>query len=29
MMGEDGMWSGYMINYNLGNDLHLHPVRRP
>lgn len=25
MMGEDGMWSGYMINYNLGNDLHRTP----
>ena len=22
MMGEDGMWSKFMINYNLGNDLH-------
>lgn len=25
MMGEDGMWSGYMINYNIGNDLHRTP----
>lgn len=25
MMGEDGMWSNYMINYNLGNDLHRTP----
>lgn len=25
MMGEDGMWSKFMINYNLGNDLHRTP----
>lgn len=25
MMGEDGMWSNFMINYNLGNDLHRTP----
>lgn len=25
MMGEDGLWSGHMINYNLGNDLHRTP----
>ena len=25
MMGEDGMWSKFMINYNVGNDLHRTP----
>ena len=25
MMGEDGLWSGFMINYNVGNDLHRTP----
>lgn len=25
MMGEDGLWSNFMINYNLGNDLHRTP----
>jgi len=25
MMGEDGLWSGHMINYNIGNDLHRTP----
>lgn len=25
MLGEDGMWSKFMINYNLGNDLHRTP----
>ena len=25
MMGEEGMWSNFMINYNLGNDLHRTP----
>ncbi len=25
MMGEDGMWSNFMINYNVGNDLHRTP----
>ena len=25
MLGEDGMWSKFMINYNVGNDLHRTP----
>ena len=25
MMGEDGLWSGHLINYNVGNDLHRTP----
>ncbi|WP_294498310.1 glycoside hydrolase family 3 C-terminal domain-containing protein [uncultured Gemmiger sp.] len=25
MMGEDGLWSGFMINYSLGADLHRTP----
>ena len=25
MMGEDGLWSKFMINYNVGNDLHRTP----
>ncbi len=25
MMGEDGMWANFMINYNVGNDLHRTP----
>ena len=25
MLGEDGLWSGHMINYNIGNDLHRTP----
>ena len=25
MMGEDGLWSRFMINYNVGNDLHRTP----
>ena len=25
MLGEDGMWSHFMINYNVGNDLHRTP----
>ena len=25
MMGEDGLWSGHMVNYNVGNDLHRTP----
>ena len=25
MMGEDGLWSHFMINYNVGNDLHRTP----
>jgi len=25
MMGEDGLWSGFMINYSLGGDLHRTP----
>lgn len=25
MMGEEGLWSKFMINYNLGNDLHRTP----
>ena len=25
MMGEDGLWSGFMINYNVGNNLHRTP----
>lgn len=25
MVGEDGMWSNFMINYNIGNDLHRTP----
>ena len=24
-MGEDGLWSGHMVNYNVGNDLHRTP----
>ena len=25
MLGEDGLWSNYMINYTIGNDLHRTP----
>jgi beta-glucosidase len=25
MMGEEGLWSNFMINYNVGNDLHRTP----
>ncbi len=25
LMGEDGLWSGHMVNYNVGNDLHRTP----
>ena len=25
MLAEDGLWSGFMINYNVGNDLHRTP----
>ena len=25
LLGEEGLWSGFMINYNVGNDLHRTP----